>query len=344
MMADPQPPTTIPSFQLLQPTDDASAGSNHTTTNDEIAQSPLIICFHGSGESCSPSWDSLVTKLITEIRCRVLLCNRGSGNHLPATIAAQIWDYLHGRAEDQNRKHRHEHENGKKETDGPYLLIAHSYGGAFARAFIQHEHDLLLRSKKDSTEGIMGLVLVETGQEGGLDAALDAQQIRRVVMGKRPVSVIRGNSLLGKWRELEERERLLATSLLPTSATTLTLTLASPTTPALDHTPTPISSASAKRRDNVVKDVAMQRSRLAAERDMLERVDAEDERLKRRQLGLSKTSRYVHISDCGHHVIRDRPDAVVDAVRWVLENAEDSSSKRSLWERVWGVMQRFSVR
>ncbi|KAI0426054.1 hypothetical protein F5Y09DRAFT_320112 [Xylaria sp. FL1042] len=87
------------------------------------------------------------------------------------------------------------HKVGERDTKhdlhGPYLLIAHSYGGAFARAFVQHEHEHLIsqRKKKEKKKqremkrdcGVLGLVLVETGQEGGLDPRLDERQIREAV-------------------------------------------------------------------------------------------------------------------------------------------------------------------
>ncbi|KFA50110.1 hypothetical protein S40293_06363 [Stachybotrys chartarum IBT 40293] len=49
----------------------------------------------------------------------------------------------------------------------------------------------------------------------------------------------------------------------------------------------------------------------------------EDERLKKKQLALSRNSRYIHIPDCGHGVIRDRPDVVAAEVHWVMEEARN---------------------
>lgn len=46
----------------------------------------------------------------------------------------------------------------------------------------------------------------------------------------------------------------------------------------------------------------------------------EDERLKRAQLRLSSNARYVRVGDCGHNVVRDRPDVVAEEVKWVLDN------------------------
>lgn len=46
----------------------------------------------------------------------------------------------------------------------------------------------------------------------------------------------------------------------------------------------------------------------------------EDERLKKAQLQLSSNARYVRVDGCGHHVVRDRPDVVIDEVKWVVQD------------------------
>ncbi|KAJ2979155.1 hypothetical protein NUW58_g7272 [Xylaria curta] len=289
-------PTLRPRNLLLLP-DGISTG---THVHGEEANSPLIICFHGSGETCSPGWDELARKLSSEAHCRVLLYDRGPGNSQPVDVARQMWDYVQGSGAPgtgDGNTHGESRRGERPELTGPYLLVAHSYGGAFARAFVQYELSGP-KLKTRSAGQIMGLVLVETGQEGGLDPALDERQIRRTIMRSRPVCVIRGNSLIGKWKELEERERA-------------------------GNVP-----------DIEMGDAAARGQMLAAQRKLLLLADAEDERLKRRQLGLSKRSRFVHIPDCGHHVVRDRPDEVVSAVQWVLENAGGEGEQASLWQQI----------
>ncbi|KAI1259253.1 hypothetical protein F5Y18DRAFT_433538 [Xylariaceae sp. FL1019] len=226
----------ISNHRLLVPAD--------TNIPQRDNEKPLIVCFHGSGETCSPSWDDLAAQLVAETGCRVLLYDRGAGNLRAEIVAKEMWDFVvTGEIGDGLR--------------GPYLLIAHSYGGAFARAFVQFEHTTRDRlSTKRSTMAVpqghsrvMGLVLVETGQEGGLDASLDDSQINDTIMGERPVCVVRGNSLIGKWKDLEDRERAL---------------------------------------DSAEAESGAQRDALVALRRMLELMDGEDERLKKRQLGLSR--------------------------------------------------------
>ncbi|KAI0975490.1 Alpha/Beta hydrolase protein [Xylaria arbuscula] len=310
--------------------DDDDDTSEDIHTSNERSRKPLIICFHGSGETCSPSWDALATKLVTELRCRVLLYDRGPGNQQPADVAAQVWEYVTRTSDQKKTEVEMQHQNPRDECgvthknrkhhdlDGPYLLIAHSYGGAFARAFVQHESIISRRpwpwQREEESGGdcqIFGLVLVETGQEGGLDAALDERQIREVVMGTRPVCVIRGNSLLHKWKGLEEKARAVGGVDGDDMATTQTM-----------------------------------RQMLVAEREVLEHIDAEDERLKRRQLGLSRTSRLVHLRDCGHHIVRDRPGDIVDAVWWVLESAdrvEDDEGGMNAWKGTLEKLRRFGL-
>ncbi|KAI1484458.1 hypothetical protein F5X96DRAFT_664136 [Biscogniauxia mediterranea] len=152
---------------------------------------------------------------------------------------------------------------------------------------------------------IAGMVLVETGQEGGLDRHVEEDQLRRRVLGRRPLVVIRGNSLLEKWRDLERAEA---------------------------------------ERDGDGEDTDARR-RIEAHREMLRLCDEEDERLKRRQLRLSASrdgsrARFVEIPDCGHNVVRDRPDAVADAVEWVVRMMGDEEERtgrdttRAWWRMV----------
>ncbi len=62
-----------------------------------------------------------------------------------------------------------------------------------------------------------------------------------------------------------------------------------------------------------------QKAQLEPQRLMLERWEAEDEKMKKKQLALSKRSRYAQVPNVGHHVIRDRPEAVVEEVKWVMQ-------------------------
>jgi pimeloyl-ACP methyl ester carboxylesterase len=223
----------------------------------EPRTSPLIICFHGSGDSCA-SWQKLASTLSKSNR--VLLVNRGPENPKPNVAVAGMVKYL-----------------GFQNLKPPYILIAHSYGGAFAREFLQ-------RYPKD----VAGMVLVETGQETALDSKVEENQYHDQILGKRPLVVIRGNSMIGKYKQME-------------------------------------ASSHAEEENH--------QRRFKSEYELLQAWDREDEKLKKRQLGLSANSRYVHIPDCGHHVIRDRPDVVADEVEWILENLYDGQAERTLVDK-----------
>ena len=67
------------------------------------------------------------------------------------------------------------------ELPGPYVLVAHSYGGCVAREFL-HLH----------ARDVVGMVLSETGTE--TECRYAEEQYRRQVLGDSPLSVIRGES------------------------------------------------------------------------------------------------------------------------------------------------------
>ncbi|CAH0045163.1 unnamed protein product [Clonostachys solani] len=235
-----------------------------------ISTSPLIICFHGSGDSCA-SWWELAQLLATSYR--VLLYNRGPSNPGSKASTKSLIQYL-----------------AEMQLGPPYVLIGHSYGGNFAREFLQQR-----------TSDVVGMVLAETGQETGLDPAMEARQYKRTILGTKPLSVIRANSMIGKLKQLEEKIR---------------------------------DAQGDEKLENEIRN--------GSEFAMVDVWDKEDERLKKRQLDLSKNSRYLHIPDCGHHVIRDRPDAVAEEVRWVMENCNDVPDKQphGVMKKLWGKLLR----
>ncbi|KAL7620476.1 hypothetical protein AAE478_009471 [Parahypoxylon ruwenzoriense] len=252
--------------------------------------SPLVICFHGSGESSSPSWDALAGIIAGELGARVLLQERDPVvNPAPARAAADLRACL---------------KRERERLRGPYVLVAHSYGGAFARAFLERVGTT--GKKSEEGEMVVGMVLAETGQEGGLDREAEERQYVHRVLGSRPLSVVRGNSLIGMWKGLEAaKEEALERSQSQSQGQ--------------GQGQGDGSSVSATAGDDEA-----QRKReedLRQRRQMLTLWDEEDERLKKRQLGLSREGarkRYVHVPDCGHHLVRDRPDVLAAEVGWVM--------------------------
>ncbi|KAJ9650635.1 hypothetical protein H2198_010073 [Neophaeococcomyces mojaviensis] len=227
---------------------------------------PLIICFHGSGSNPLPSWDILVA--ILSKTYRVLLYDRGPKNPSPEEDLPAMKAYLKS-----------------KGLESRYILVAHSYGGAFAKLFL-HRH----------SQEVAGMVLVETGQEGGLSEKVRRELTKRCMLGDLPLVVIRGNSMIRQWKELEESEAAMA-------------------------------SATEEEKD-----------RMKTRRAWLDAADLEDEKLKKAQLGISKNGKYLCLPDCGHDVIRARPEVVAEEVRWVIEQVRFQKRKKcpasevSIWQ------------
>ncbi|RSL53131.1 hypothetical protein CEP54_010540 [Fusarium duplospermum] len=232
-----------------------------TLIGDPTNSYPLIICFHGSGDSCA-SWVPLAELLGTKYR--VLLWDRRDPYLKPEPVINGMLRYL-----DQAK------------LSPPYVLIGHSYGGMFVRLFLQQKHP-----------HVAGVVLVETGQEAETGKGIEERQYRNQILGNKPLVVIRGNTLIGKWKQYEEA----------------------------------LAVAEGKASPNLV-----------IQKQMLDAADREDERLKRAQLALSRCHRYVHIPDCGHDVIQQRPEAVVKEVTWVMDNLQSTGDRATAGQKmlVW---------
>ncbi|CEI62006.1 hypothetical protein FVEN_g3044 [Fusarium venenatum] len=214
------------------------------------ANFPWIICFHGSGDSCA-SWEPL-TDLLSVYQ--ILLWDRLDPNINPEKANSELLEYL-----------------DKSKLSSSYVLVAHSYGGTFAKLFLESR-----------PYQVAGMVLVETGQETGIDPKIEQRHYQKQILGSKPLVVIRGNTL--KWKQIQYDRALAAEQ-----------NLASPT--------------------------------LIIQKQMLDATDREDERLKKAQLQLSKNNKYVHLPDCGHGVIEARPDAVREAVCWVMEHLQSQDDE-----------------
>ncbi|KAH6645167.1 Alpha/Beta hydrolase protein [Truncatella angustata] len=235
-----------------------------TLLGDSASTYPLIICFHGSGDSCA-SWGALTQSLSGAYR--ILVWDRGDENLKPNSSVHKMLEHLR-----------------EAQLPPPYVLIAHSYGGTFAREFLQQRPD-----------DVAGMVLVETGQETALDPKVEKRQYKKQILGNKPLVVIRGNTLIGTWKHYENA-----------------------------------IAAAGSDADN---------PSLKAQKQLLDATDKEDERLKKAQLALSLNYRYVHLPDCGHGVVQQRPDVVAAEVRWVMEhlplgNGQSTRNTPSLWRNV----------
>lgn len=139
---------------------------------------PLLIVFPGANAACE-SWEQLLS--LVQDTVRVLLYDRsglGRSEHGPNRDTGPVAaDELSMLLKTIN-------------LAGPYVLVAHSYGGCVAREFL-HLH----------TRDVVGMVLSETGTETKCRYA--EQQYRRQVLGGCPLSVIRGESAISAQRGQE---------------------------------------------------------------------------------------------------------------------------------------------
>lgn len=151
-------------FVLLEPSTPAKDPGSSTPASPL----PCVICFHGSGhQNHYETWKPLVQAI--SLQTRVLFYERPAAEpraQSPREAIHTLTTLL---------THLH--------LAPPYILLAHSYGGTFAREFLQHH-----------PRHVAGMVLAETGQEA--PTAYDEEQYRRRVLGDKPLSVIHAKGLL----------------------------------------------------------------------------------------------------------------------------------------------------
>ena len=134
-----------------------------------MPRDPLLIVFPGANAACE-SWKAVSYLLRDTVR--VLLYDRSG-----------LGRSEHGPNKDTGPMAADELSTLLKAVDlpGPYVLVAHSYGGCVAREFL-HLHAM----------DVVGMVLSETGTETKCRYA--EEQYRRRVLRDCPLSVIRGEA------------------------------------------------------------------------------------------------------------------------------------------------------
>jgi len=214
---------------------------------------PTVLCFHGSGDGSAKLWVELIELL--ENDSGYILFDRSSG-------VPSVTKHIHAVREYLSTCH----------VPGPHILLAHSYGGTFAKQYLyQHRED------------VAGMVLVETGksQEPTDIACHGPWNGGGARLSSRPLVVIRGNSLKANQRALDQVDQATVGNTTPQTQV-----------------------------------MALQR------RQMLVDAERQDGVFEKTQLQLSSRHKYVHLPDCGHNVIRDRPDVVKGEVEWVMDNLQ----------------------
>ena len=130
---------------------------------------PVVIVFPGADAACD-TWTPVSSKIASF--ARVLLYDR-----------AGLGRSEHGLGRKDGPASALELSELLKAIDvkGPYVLVAHSYGGYIAREFLQsHSRDIL------------GMVLSETGTE--TECEHSEEQYKLQILGDAPVAVIRGEA------------------------------------------------------------------------------------------------------------------------------------------------------
>lgn len=256
---------------MANPSTQETVSSNEDTPNKSYQESaPAIVCFHGSGESPLTGWNDFLDA--ARKKYTVVLLDRGTQQTALADANVALLKYL--------KQHQ---------IQPPYILIAHSYGGAFAKLFL-FEHRSI----------VAGMLLVETGQEGGLPDKIEKSILNGTLLDNKPLSVIRGNSLLARWKTLADGQ--------------------------------------------AVADTETKKASLQQQRKWLEACDMEDERLKKAQLRISRNNRYVHLPNCRHHVIRDRPDIVLEELEWIMASLRPEVVSTSIWSKLKARWQATTIR
>ena len=138
-----------------------------------LPSQPVVIIFPGSGAACD-TWKSVSTQIASF--ARVLLYDR-AGIGRSERGPDRDTGYINARELSKLLK-----AIGVK---GPYVLVAHSYGGCVAREFL-HLH----------SREVVGMVLSETGTEPKCEHA--EEQYKTQILGDSPLSVIRGEAAFSR--------------------------------------------------------------------------------------------------------------------------------------------------
>ncbi|KAL6714227.1 hypothetical protein ACLMJK_007650 [Lecanora helva] len=140
-----------------------------------LPSQPIIIIFPGSDAACD-TWRPIMERISSS--ARVLLYDRSS-----------IGRSEHGFERNTGLSNAKELSKllSVIDVEGPYVLVAHSYGGCVAREFLQ------LHSKD-----IVGMVLSETGTETKCEHA--EEQYETQILSDAPLAVIRGEAVINPSR------------------------------------------------------------------------------------------------------------------------------------------------
>lgn len=213
------------------------------------------------------------------------------------------------------------------EIPGPYVLVGHSAGGVYVRAFAQ----------KYPSE-VVGMVLVDSSHESQnlrfppeyMKFAAQSNSSLKLMQLLAPFGVLRATKI---WRQVvaeppfppEVKAAVWATmyrsaycKAVNDENAAIETMLSQPDGPvSLDDLPLIVLSASdsiAKLPENVINVIG---------RETVEKMIQVGQELQRELTGLSTRGKQVIVEDSGHYIQWDQPDAVIDAIREIVEQARE---------------------
>lgn len=205
----------------------------------------------------------------------------------------------------------------------PLILVAHSYGGIVAREFLHLFPD-----------AVAGMVLCDAATERASDFFTVPDLNIAAVLGDlnyARVTGLRGDTVLSddEWRARAkdifagaEAARAEAASFVEVCETLRDKQQIR--NRALRERPLSVIRANCPRDYERIYEEGVRAGNGTAEqraafRALLDRWGGIDCELQEEQLGLSSTTRFVRLQDCGHNVHLVRPDVIVEEVKWVRD-------------------------
>ncbi len=206
---------------------------------------------------------------------------------------------------------------------GPYIVVAHSYGGIIAREFLERR-----------TSDVVGMIFVDAEQENSFKVLNPPWDIMFTILGDLDYYSIVGledeNELLPEeWqlakadaertKAIREAENALCDESCEALGKKRQLQ-----NQILAHHPTAVMKANSLQDYQRIYDAGTAAGHGTEEerkigRDCMERMRTKEEPFMREILNLSHRQRFSHVN-IGHNVPISRTAAIVEELQWVLEN------------------------
>lgn len=282
------------------------------------ASDPLIIFIAGAGDVAS-SYTALC-RLVAQ-RARLLVYDRSglgrseasppsSSSPSPAVAAARdLHSLLHS-----------------MKLSPPLVLVAHSYGAIVAREYL-HLH----------SDEVAGLVLADGSTERQSEFFQHAPATISAVLGELRFAQVTGLRAEAQLSRDEWRARAIdiarGAGVAAEEARALVVVCDTLRAKgqlegrALGSRPLSVIRCNSPRDYERIYSRGVEEGngsvqQRQAMRQLLDRWPAIDRELQESQLGLSSTTHFVHLPDCGHNVHLVRPDVVADEIGWILEQLQ----------------------